>query len=303
MALGTSALGVYYGSTPAGDAESARTTVVVVGARHTLCSGVIVGSRTVLTAAHCAEQSVGKRAAPLRVYFPLKYERVTLERDLDPERVREVTAVTRMDERERAIALNDNPSQARADQIKTLPDDIAVLSIAGLYNADGRDENAPAYRAATLATPKTNWKPDQPMTIAGYGLDETRGLGVLHEGELRYVFRLAIGARPMIVLQSRADVYAPKACNGDSGGGVFMHIASADSSTDQNPVVIGVLSAILPYSSDPSLQTKLRAGSQLSPQELCQLERVLVMDVRQYGALLRRAAVNDPVLTQALTRW
>lgn len=188
-ALPTTSSAIVGGGVPMTDGIG-RTVVTIVGSRGNFCSGVMVASDIVLTAAHCVPSGAS--------YKIVEYDsqRTTLLRDVS------------------AISVHPQYNQ-QAMQSHRVTADIALLKLAS--PATGR-------QIATLGVPRTPITPSSRFTIAGIGVT-IRGDG--KSGGAVRAANLATTGNPgkfqirLVDPQTGGKQSGIGACTGDSGGPVF----------------------------------------------------------------------------------
>ena len=198
LALGLAvspALAVFGGKTVASADIVANSIVAVLdqtskGAQ--LCTATVLGPRLILTAAHCTEGG----AAGLKVIF------ATTLTDVPPERLRNVTAITRA----------EKTPDAKGSFAYNNPDDLALIVL---------DTAAPAGTAfATL----TDGDGTGPVRIAGYGATSELRNGLFGNNEVGFDRTLrtagtALAAKGSVLVADQS--HGAGVCTGDSGGPAF----------------------------------------------------------------------------------
>jgi len=196
------AAGMVGGAAPAEEAL-ARHVVMVVGTRHTACSGTAIGRDLVLTAAHCVPP--GSRYGVIETGSPRRA------------RQNRTAAIERhpLYDPDTALALRESA-------------DVALIKLAAPMSA--------WVVPAPLGT-RDHFLLGDRLLVAGYGVTgmSTGGYGTLRSATLMVVRHPPSGPLRLADPATRGELAGLGACSGDSGGPVF------EDSGDQL-VLVGVVS-------------------------------------------------------------
>ena len=236
LVLWTAPAGAMVGGAPAAEQAIARHVVLIVGG-HSLCSGVVVGSDLVLTAAHC-------------VLSNGRYQLVAFEGRRST--VKEVAKVV------------PHP------QFSPSPDapDLALVKLAAQAGAN----LTPAAFSDRRAPPLVGDR----FIVAGFGVTvqgDLKTAGRLRAATLMATDRPSSQQLSLVDPQKLGESAGLGVCNGDSGGPVFdahdrtlVGIISWTSRTDGEPAC-GFVSGIIPLARYRYwiLETAAKLGSPLEP--------------------------------------
>lgn len=287
--MGTVALAkVGGGSIPASNSAIAASMVALIDADGSLCSGVLIGNNTVLTAAHCMEDMMAV-PSPI-VYFPQPGEIIGHDqkalmvkgRFLIPKQV------LRLPERASKVSLGRFPSSPQKvvgfqpNQAYQGPD-LALLEVDA-----GAVRSWTAFRKAPLLLnlEKDELNPGESIRVAGFGIydfQESEPSGQLHEGT-EEVF--AFGRSPVGTYLIQPSLSGgSRACAGDSGGGVF-------ALRNGQWTLTGIISGA---SGTAEQVARIPAGSKTY--RVCQdASYTEIVDVTQYGKFIAQAARWDTAI-------
>jgi trypsin len=225
LAATPSALGASHviGGSPI-DVRSAPWSVLVLhrtGASGTLCSGAILDSLHVLTAAHCVvDNGVVVSAPTLTVRAGVTNGATPTPSDSEQDR--------------QVASFRVHHGYVEGDRAGA--DDVAVLTLASPLDLSG-----PTARAIALPTPDVKWKIGDAVTVSGYGL---KSVGGTIDGSLNTMTATlvdqeeclppALNGANGVLLCAFSGTSSP--CSGDSGAALVLDASTA-------PVLIGVTRA------------------------------------------------------------
>ncbi|GEM47978.1 trypsin-like serine protease [Deinococcus cellulosilyticus] len=278
------------GSIPTASSPIAPSMVALVDVEGTLCSGVLIGNNTVLTAAHCVEDMMAV-PSPI-VYFPQPGEIIGHDqkalmvkgRFLIPKQI------LRTPERSSKVSLGRFPTPGKKvvdfkkEMVYQGPD-LALLEVDA-----GAVRSWTGFKKAILPFNQESdeLNPGESIKVAGFGIYEFHDRepsGQLHEGTEEVA---AFGLSPVgtFVIQPSATGGA-RACAGDSGGGVF-------ALRNGQWVLSGIISAA---TGTEEQAAKFPPGSRMY--RICQeASYTEIVDVLQYGKFIAQAARWDTAIAE-----
>lgn len=203
--LGADNSSIIGGSPVASEDSIAKSTVAIVASVLTqddqeqqfICTGSLLTSNVVLTAAHCVPSGADFKQVSLYVVF---------NSDLHKLKKSDVRAVA-----DYVV----HPEYGNTGSEGEDAHDLALIKFAGFM--------APGYQLAQFLDDESLLKPGTKVTLAGYGLIETDGVNTKSDDRLRKVeIEMAeeYGKNEVILDQTRGK----GACHGDSGGPAFLEI-------------------------------------------------------------------------------